>query len=214
MMLKRSGGSGGRSGPGPDCTLGAANVVEHRVLLADLVGRALQLSAVDLGTNCRVIRQQFETVDSMNCPLHAQHDLLLMDFTFHGRIRHFIASAPRTSVGVGDVEDPFFISSDNGVPPVEPVAFGEQLSADVRASLAVAVAQCMWEPLTELFHHSERSQSIAHGGQRTAKTGSKMEKSYGCYHTRFFSSSNDIAETRERLIFESLWSFEVLKPGA
>ncbi|KAK6742919.1 hypothetical protein RB195_010284 [Necator americanus] len=50
-------------------------------------------------------------------------------------------------------------SSDNGVQPVEPAASGEQLSADVHASLAVTVAQCMWEKLTELFHHSERLQS-------------------------------------------------------
>ncbi|KAK6767147.1 hypothetical protein RB195_026472 [Necator americanus] len=89
----------------------------------------------------------------MNSPPDAQHDLPLIDFTFHERIRHFIASAPRTFVGVGvvDVEDPFFISSDNGVRPVESAASGEQLSADVRVSLAVAVAQRIWEPVTELF---------------------------------------------------------------
>ncbi|KAK6737502.1 hypothetical protein RB195_019919 [Necator americanus] len=74
-----------------------------------------------------------------------------MDFTFHKRIRHFIASAPGTFVGVVDVEDPFFISSDNGVQPVESAVSGRQLSADVQASLAVAVALCMWEPLTEFF---------------------------------------------------------------
>ncbi|KAK6737672.1 hypothetical protein RB195_020029 [Necator americanus] len=51
---------------------------------------------------------------------------------------------------------------DNGVQPVESAASVEQLSADVQAFLAVAVAQCMWEPLTVLFHHSDRSQSIAH----------------------------------------------------
>ncbi|KAK6733364.1 hypothetical protein RB195_017233 [Necator americanus] len=71
-------------------------------------------------------------VDSMNFLPDAQHDLL-MDFTSHERIRHFIASAPL---------------SDNGVQPVESAAFGEQLSAEVQASLAVAVAQCMREPLT------------------------------------------------------------------
>ncbi|KAK6730370.1 hypothetical protein RB195_007062 [Necator americanus] len=108
-----------------------ANVLELRVLPADLVGQSLQLSAVDLGSNCRVVRQQFETVDSMNSPPHARHDLLLMDFIFHERIRHFIASAPRTFVSVVDVDDPFFISSDNGVQPVESAASGEQLSADV-----------------------------------------------------------------------------------
>ncbi|KAK6750072.1 hypothetical protein RB195_002206 [Necator americanus] len=98
---------------------------------------------------------KISTVDSMNSPPDAQHDLLLMDFTFHERIRHFIASAPRTFT-------------------VESAASGEQLSADVQASLAVAVAQCMGEPQSEFLHHSERSQSIAHGGQRTAKTGSKL----------------------------------------
>ncbi|KAK6730622.1 hypothetical protein RB195_007222 [Necator americanus] len=73
-----------------------AKVVELRVLPADLVGQSLQLSALDLGSNCRVVQQQFETVDPMNSPPLAQHDLLLMDFTFHERIRHFIESAPRT----------------------------------------------------------------------------------------------------------------------
>ena len=77
-----------------------------------------------------------------------------------------------------DVEDPFFIFSDNGVQPVESAASGEQVSAEVQSSLAVAVAQCMWEPLTELFHHSERSQSIAHGGHRTAKTDSKTPRTF------------------------------------
>ncbi|ETN72627.1 hypothetical protein NECAME_18755 [Necator americanus] len=88
-----------------------------------------------------------------------------MDFIFHERIRHFIASTPRTFVGVVDAEDPLFISSDDGVQPVESAASGEQLSAHVQVSLAVAVAQCMWEPLTEFSHHSERSQFIAHGEQ-------------------------------------------------
>ncbi|KAK6736474.1 hypothetical protein RB195_019267 [Necator americanus] len=128
-----------RSGPDPGRT-------ELRVLLADLVGQSLQLSAVEIGGNCRVVWQQFETVDSMNSP--------------------------------PDVEDPFFISSDNGVQPVESTASGEQLSADVRASLTVAVAQCMWEPPTELSHHPERSQSITHGGQRRAKTGSKTPHTF------------------------------------
>ncbi|KAK6752802.1 hypothetical protein RB195_003914 [Necator americanus] len=54
-------------------------------------------------------------------------------------------------VDVVDVEDQFFISSDSGVQPVESAAFGEQLSADVQVSLAVAVAQRMWEPLTEMY---------------------------------------------------------------
>ncbi|KAK6726131.1 hypothetical protein RB195_004444 [Necator americanus] len=202
----RRGGS--RSGPGRGCT----------VLLADLVGQSSQLSVVDLGSNCRVVRQQFEMVDSMKSPPDAQHDLFLMDFTFHERIRHFIASALRTFVGVADVEDPFFISSDNGVQPVESVVSREQLSADVQATLAVAVAQCMWEPLTELFHHSERSQSIAHGGQRTAKTGSKI------HHTFIWMLLRQILQfverycsrsTTARLIFEFLVSdFETLEPGA
>ncbi|KAK6754389.1 hypothetical protein RB195_013411 [Necator americanus] len=99
-----------------------ANVVELRVLLADLVGPFLQLGAVDLGSNCRVVRQQFETVQTLS------PDLLLMEFTFHERIRHFIASAPRTIVGVVDIESPFFISSDNGVQPVESATSGEQVS--------------------------------------------------------------------------------------
>ncbi|KAK6764339.1 hypothetical protein RB195_024603 [Necator americanus] len=75
------------------------------------------------------------------------------------RIRHFIASAPRIFVVVVDVEDPSFISSDNGVQPVESAASGEQLSADVQASLAVPVAQCMWEPLTELLFTITRDRS-------------------------------------------------------
>ncbi|KAK6760418.1 hypothetical protein RB195_021764 [Necator americanus] len=154
------------------------NVVELWVLLADLLGQSLQLSAVDLGSNCRVVRQRLEMVDSMNSSPDAQHDLLLMNFTFHERTRHSIASAPCTFVGVVDVEDPFFISSDNGVQSVESAASGEQLSADVQASLVVVVAQCIWEPLTEHFHHSERSQSIAHGGQRTAKTGTKIPHTF------------------------------------
>ncbi|KAK6761718.1 hypothetical protein RB195_022704 [Necator americanus] len=142
------GGSG--SGPGPGCTVGAvelpirapeffgkflcdvrvrvivqqANLIELRVLLADLVGQSLQLSAVDLGSSCRVVRQQFGTVDSMNSPPDTQHDLL-MDFTFHERIKHFIASAPRTLAGMVDVEDLFFISSDSGVQPVESETSGE-----------------------------------------------------------------------------------------
>ncbi|KAK6761780.1 hypothetical protein RB195_022749 [Necator americanus] len=158
------GRGGSRSGPGPWSTVVAvglpirapefsgkflrdvrvrvivqqANLIELRVLLADLVGQSLQLSAVNLGSNCRVVRQQFETVDSMNSLPEALHDLLLMDFTFHERIRHFIASAPGTFVGVVDVRDPFFISSDNGVQPLESAVYGEQLSADVQASLAVA----------------------------------------------------------------------------
>ncbi|KAK6735348.1 hypothetical protein RB195_018511 [Necator americanus] len=196
------GRGGSRSGLGPGCRVGAEELhirarefsgksssrcegVRYRaagercwVLLADLVGQSLQLSAIDLGSNCRVVRQQFETVDFMNSPPDAQHDLLLMDFTFHERIWHFITSAPRTFVGVVDVEDPFFISSDNDDQPVESAASVEQLSADVQASLAVSVAQCMWEPLTELFHLSERSQSIAHGGQPTAKTGSKIPHTF------------------------------------
>ncbi|KAK6748577.1 hypothetical protein RB195_001291 [Necator americanus] len=182
MMLKRSEGVVVARGSG--CTVGAvelpirallknflgsllrdlrarvilqqAKVVELRVLLADLVGPSLRLSAVDFGSNCRVAQQQFETVDPILHQTHAQHDLLLMNFTFHERIRHFMASATGTFGGVVDVEDPFFISSDSGVQPVKSAASGEQLSADVQASLAVAVAQCMWEPLTEPFQHSER----------------------------------------------------------
>ncbi|KAK6743878.1 hypothetical protein RB195_010898 [Necator americanus] len=69
------------------------------VLFADLLGQSLQVSAADLGSNCRVVRQQLTTVDSTNSPPDAHHDLLLMDFTFHERIRHFIASAPPTFVG-------------------------------------------------------------------------------------------------------------------
>ncbi|KAK6763804.1 hypothetical protein RB195_024218 [Necator americanus] len=182
-----------------------------------IVARA-QLSAVDLGSNCRVVRQQFKTVDSVNSSPDAQHDLLLMDFTFHERIRHLIASAPRTFVGVVDVEDPFFISSYNGVQPVECAAFGEQLSADVQPSLAVAVAQCMWEPLTELFHHSERSQSIAHGGQRTAKAGSKIPHAFMWMLLRQilqFVGRYCSRSTRAKLIFEFLVSgFEALELGA
>ncbi|KAK6737670.1 hypothetical protein RB195_020029 [Necator americanus] len=54
------------------------------------------------------------------------------------------------------------IGGEESPKPVESAASVEQLSADVQAFLAVAVAQCMWEPLTVLFHHSDRSQSIAH----------------------------------------------------
>ncbi|KAK6755308.1 hypothetical protein RB195_013965 [Necator americanus] len=119
---------------------------------------------------------------------------------------------------MADVEDPFFISSDNDIQSVESAASGEQLSADVQASLAVAVAQCMWEPLAELFHHSERSHSIAHGGQRTANTGSKIP------HTFIWMLLRQILQfverycsrsTRARLIFEFLVSsFEALELAA
>ena len=94
-------------------------------------------------------------VDSINSPPDAQHDLLI-NLIFHERIRHFIASAPHTLVGVVDEEGPFLISSDSGVQPVEPTVSGEQLSTDVKMSLTVAVAQHMCEPLTELLHFSER----------------------------------------------------------
>ncbi|KAK6755603.1 hypothetical protein RB195_014150 [Necator americanus] len=189
-----------------------ANVVELRVLLANLVGQSLQFSTVDLGSNCRVVRQQFEAVYSIKSPPSAQHDLLFMDFTFHERTRHFIASVPRTFVGVVDVEDPFFISSDNGVQPVESAASGEQLSADVQPSTAAAVVQCMWEPLNELFHRSERSQSIAQDGQGTAKTGRQYHTpSYGCCSARFFSSSNDIAVGRPGRGSSSSFLFLALK---
>ncbi|KAK6754742.1 hypothetical protein RB195_013621 [Necator americanus] len=136
------------------------NVVELRVLLADLVGLSLQLSAADLGSNCRVVRQQLETVYSMNSPPDAQHDLLLMDFTFHERIRHFIASAPRTFVGGVDVEDPFFISNDNGVQPVESAASEEQLNADVfggcRRSMNLGVTDRAFSPFREISVHCSR----------------------------------------------------------
>ncbi|KAK6743312.1 hypothetical protein RB195_010522 [Necator americanus] len=121
-------------------------------------------------------------------------------------------------MGMVDVEDPFFISSENGVQSVESAASGEQLSTDVQSSLAVAVAQCMWEPLTEVFQHSERSQSIAHGGQRTVQTGSKIP------HTFIWMLLRQILQfverycsrsTRARLIFEFLVSgFEALEPAA
>ncbi|KAK6737140.1 hypothetical protein RB195_019685 [Necator americanus] len=58
-----------------------------------------------------------------------------------------------------------FLADWTDEPPVESTDSGEQLNADVQASLAVAVAQCMWEPVTEFSHHSERSQFIAHGEQ-------------------------------------------------
>ena len=103
------------------------------MLFADLVGQSSQLSAADLGSNCRVFQQQLEMVDSMKSPPDAQHDLL-MDFTFHEGIRYFITSAPRTFVGVVDAKNPLFISSDNFVQPVESASSGEQLSADVLAS--------------------------------------------------------------------------------
>ncbi|KAK6754675.1 hypothetical protein RB195_013578 [Necator americanus] len=129
-----------------------------------------------------------------------------------------MASAPRTFVGVVDVEDPFSVSTDNAVQPVESAASGEQLSADVQTSVAIAVAQCMWEPLTELFHHSERSQSIAHGGQRTAKTGSKIPHTFIWMLLRQILQSVELYcswSTRARLTFEFLVSgFEALEPGA
>ncbi|KAK6736506.1 hypothetical protein RB195_019285 [Necator americanus] len=217
------GRGGSRSGPGPGCTVGAvelptqapefsgksssrcegcvivqqANVVELRVLLADLVGQSLQLSAVEIGSNCRVVRQQFETIDSMNSPSDAQHDLLLMDFTFHERIRHFIASAPRTFVGVVDVEDPFFISSDNGVQPVESAASGEQLNTHVQASSAVVVAQCMWEPLTSFFTiPRDRSPLLTVGSDQRRLAAKHRTPSYKCCSVRFFTPSNYISAGR------------------
>ncbi|KAK6750073.1 hypothetical protein RB195_002206 [Necator americanus] len=115
-------------------------------------------------------------------------------------------------------DDPFFISSDNGVQTVESAASGEQLSADVQASLAVAVAQCMGEPQSEFLHHSERSQSIAHGGQRTAKTGSKVLHIFIWMLLRQilqFAERYCSRSTRARIIFEFLVSgFEALEPGA
>ncbi|KAK6734697.1 hypothetical protein RB195_018098 [Necator americanus] len=72
----------------------------------------------------------------------------------------------------------------------------------------------MWEPLTELLHHFEKSQSIAHGEQRTAKTVSKIP------HTFIWMLLRQILQfverycsrsTRARLIFEFLVSgFEAM----
>ncbi|ETN83007.1 hypothetical protein NECAME_07599 [Necator americanus] len=82
----------------------------------------------------------------------------------------------------------------------------------------VAAAQCMWEPLTELFHYCKRSQPLAHGGQRTAKTGSKIP------HTFIWMLLRQILQfverycsrsTRARPVFEILVSeLEALELGA
>ena len=120
--------------------------------------------------------------------------------------------------GYGWRRGPIFISNDNSVQPIKCAASGEQLSADVQASLAAAVVQNVWEAVTEISHHSKRSQSIAHVGQRTAKTGSKIP------HTFIWMLLRQILQfverycsrsTRARLVFEFLVSgFEALEPGA
>ncbi|VDO87744.1 unnamed protein product [Heligmosomoides polygyrus] len=107
-------------------------------------------------------------------------------------------------MSVVDVEDPFFVSCDNGVQPVEGVTSGEQLSAYVQTSSPVLVGQFVWEPLTELFNHSKRSQSIVHGGSGTAK--SKITRTFIWMLLRQFPQFIQryrCRSTTARLIFEA-----------
>ncbi|KAK6762156.1 hypothetical protein RB195_023029 [Necator americanus] len=116
-----------------------------------------------------------------------------------------------TWLGVVDVKDLFFISSNNSVQPVESAASGERLSADVQASLAVAVAQCMWEPLIKLFT-IPRLQSIAHVESEQPKLAARHRTpSYGCCSARFFNFSNDIALGRPERSSSLSFLFPALK---
>ncbi|KAK6735551.1 hypothetical protein RB195_018641 [Necator americanus] len=166
-------------------------VVELRVL-ADLVGQSLQLSAVDHRSNCRVVQHQF-------------------DRTFHELPTR--RSALPSSHGFHlSRKDSFFISSDNGVQPVKSAASGEQPSADVQASLAVAVA--LWKSLTELFTiPRDRSPLLTVVSEQPRLAAKYRTPSCGCCSVRFVERY--CSRTRARLIFEFLVSsFEALEPGA
>ena len=115
-------------------------------LLAELVGLPLQLNAVDLASNWRAVRQQLDLAGSIKFLPDAQHDLLVSDFNFHKRTRHFITSAPHAFPAIINVENSPLIFSGNVFQPVKFAAFGKQLSASVQMSLADAGAQCCGSP--------------------------------------------------------------------